>query len=225
MPMPFSSGGSRDISATKITNPYPASRPSTSPTAVIRSPVVVGRGVLCHHRPTTAAAPRPMSDSTTTGSTSRAIPRPGRSGRADAAGGGGGGGPTGPVVRGAARCVGIGPDGCGAAGNGPVGVGPVRIGPDRRGDRRPGWTDPGGWAGQPRVTEGSGPDGCSGHVPDWPPEYRLSGYVTALPPGPAGQNEPIATHAQATGTPDPLRPLIRERRPNGSRSGDPVIVC
>src|ERR1700733_9050273 len=130
--MPFSSGGSRAISATRTTNPYPASRPSTSPAEVIRAPVVVGRGVLRHHRAMTTAAPMVMRDSTSTGSTIRAIPRLGRSGRAvDAAGG-----------RGAAHCVGIGPDGCGpggggggaggggAAGNGPVGADPVRIGPD-----------------------------------------------------------------------------------------------
>src|ERR1700722_11276090 len=238
--MPFSSGGSRAISATRTTNPYPASRPSTSPAAVIRAPVVVGRGVLCHHRAITATAPRPMRDSTRTGSTSRAIPRPGLSGRAPAAGGGGGGGPTGPVVRGAVRCVGIGPDGCGAAGIGPVGVGPVRIGPDRRGDRRPGWKDCAGWAGQAGVTGGSGPDGCSGHVPDRPPEYRLSGYATALPPGPArketsrsartpGRRDVRSLTSLHTGPP-PERfavrrsrnPLLRSRRrrPLCGRAGD-----
>ena len=169
--MPFSSGGSRAISATRTTNPYPASRPSTSPAEVIRAPVVVGRGVLRHHRAITTSAPRPMRDSTSTGRIIRAIPRPGLSGLADDAAG-----------RGAGRWVGIGPDGCGAggggaagngplaAGNGPVGADPVLIGPDRRGDRRPGWTDPAGAGGQAGGTEGSGPEGCSGHVPGRPPE-------------------------------------------------------
>src|SRR5580693_239381 len=160
--MPFSSGGSLAISATRTTNPYPASRPSTSPASVIRAPVVVGRGVLRHHRAITTSAPRPMRDSTSTGRIIRAIPRPGRSGRADDAAG-----------RGAGCWVGSGPGGGGgaagngpvAAGSGPVGADPVRIGPDRRGDRRPGWTDPAGAAGQAGGTGGSGPEGCSGHVP------------------------------------------------------------
>src|SRR5579859_1098977 len=69
VPRPRSSGGSRDISATRTTTPYPQSRPRTSPAPVSQPPSPLAPGVLCHHSATTTAPPATMTASRPRGPT------------------------------------------------------------------------------------------------------------------------------------------------------------
>src|SRR5580698_9512680 len=62
-PIPRSTGGSRAISSTATTTPYPASRPRPSPTVVSRPPDPTIARVECHHRARTAAVPAEISAS------------------------------------------------------------------------------------------------------------------------------------------------------------------
>src|SRR3984957_10529633 len=68
-PTPRSTGGSRAISSTATTTPYPASRPRPSPTVVSRPPGPTMVRVECHHRTRTAAVPAAISASVTVGPT------------------------------------------------------------------------------------------------------------------------------------------------------------
>ena len=82
VPMPFSSGGSLAISATRMMTPYPASRPVTSPMSVRMAPGVCMKSVSRHHRYMVPSRPSPMTASTTIGKTIRALPVPGEIGLA-----------------------------------------------------------------------------------------------------------------------------------------------
>src|SRR6185437_5728575 len=77
VPMPFSSGVSRAISATRTTTPYPARSPRISPMLISRAPGVDRNTVVFLHRQARPRKPSPMTVSTTMGSTIRAFPVPG----------------------------------------------------------------------------------------------------------------------------------------------------
>src|ERR1700735_436356 len=68
-PTPRSTGGSRAISSTATTTPYPASRPRPSPTVVSAPPGPTMALVECHHRARTAAVPAAISASVAVGPT------------------------------------------------------------------------------------------------------------------------------------------------------------
>ncbi len=134
---------------------------------------------MCHHRAMTAAAPRPMTDSTTTGKTSRAVPRAGASGLADA--------PAGAGCAGA----GSGPDGCGGRAARPARIPraglAIRAAP-RAGDRtdvqarspagaapRPGPASALAAAGRDLLAAGRLDSGSPGNPPGWPWRSLLVG--------------------------------------------------
>ena len=127
--------------------------------------MVMIAGVLCHHRPMTAAAPAAMTNSTSRGMTSRAVPRLGASGLPGAAGRGRG--PGSAAARTGAAVAGF-PEGIPAGGAGHTG-GADGWGPDGCPGRNPCRGMTGCWvvvrppAGQPR------PAGCR------PPGYRPFG--------------------------------------------------
>src|SRR5277367_4224313 len=68
-PTPRSTGGSRAISSTATTTPYPASRPRPSPRVVSAPPDPTIARVECHHRARTAAVPAEISASVAVGPT------------------------------------------------------------------------------------------------------------------------------------------------------------
>src|ERR1700728_3192604 len=68
-PTPRSTAGSRAISSTATTTPYPASRPKASPRVVSAPPGPTIARVECHHRARTAAVPAAISASVAVGPT------------------------------------------------------------------------------------------------------------------------------------------------------------